>query len=138
MLGRLATWLRLMGLDAPLVRQPPPRPAPGQVLLTRRAKLKGQPGVVFIEHDRLPDQLGQVVRQLGLDPDPGRFFTRCLRCNVEVVPIGRDEAADLVPAHTLHTAESFTQCPSCGRVYWPGSHTKRARAMLRAVSAKEG
>ncbi len=133
MLGRLATWLRLLGLDAPLRHRPPARVAPGQVLITRRTRLKGRPGVLFISHDRLGDQLRQVVDSLRLTLEPKRFFTRCLRCNVAVRPLSREQAGELVPRYTLHTAERFTRCPACGRVYWPGSHTKRAGDVLRAI-----
>ena len=29
----------------------------------------------------------------------------------------------------------FRRCPSCGRVYWEGSHTRRMRRWLEAVAA---
>ncbi len=28
----------------------------------------------------------------------------------------------------------FRRCPSCGRVYWEGSHTRRMRRWLEAVA----
>lgn len=135
MLGRLATWLRLLGLDAPLVAKPPVRLGPGEVLLTRRVKLKGKPGVIFIAHDRLEDQLRQVVDELGIGIDYGMLFTRCVRCNVETLPISREQAVDQVPEHTLHTAESFTRCPECGQVFWPGTHRERARKFIERLMA---
>jgi uncharacterized protein with PIN domain len=133
MLGRLARWLRMLGWDAPLVDRPPPRPGPGEALLTRRASLAGRPGVVFVRFDRLEDQLRQVVAELGLRPDPERFFTRCLDCNLPVEPLPRSEAFGLVPEYILHTAESFTRCPGCGKAFWPGSHGARFREKLREI-----
>lgn len=130
MLGKLARWLRLLGEDAPLLSKPRLSLGPDEVLLTRRLGLKNRPGVLFVEHDRLEDQLGQVLSELQLTPDPGRFFNRCLECNVLVVPLARELAEGLVPDFTLETAESFTQCPNCKKIFWPGSHGERARERI--------
>ncbi|ADK85259.1 protein of unknown function DUF82 [Desulfarculus baarsii DSM 2075] len=135
MLGRLARWLRLLGLDATLLQRPPSQPPPDQLLLTRRVKLRGRRGVVFIEHDRLVDQLRQTVGLPGLNIRPEAFFTRCLECNQPVRAIGRDQAAAVVADHVLMTAERFTQCPRCGKVFWPGSHGQRALEFLRQAGA---
>lgn len=130
MLGKLARWLRLLGEDAPLLSKPRLSLGPDEVLLTRRLGLKNRPGVLFVEHDRLEDQLGQVLSELQLTPDPGRFFCRCLECNVLVEPLARERAEGLVPDFTLETAESFTQCPECKKIFWPGSHGERARERI--------
>ncbi|MFH1033392.1 MAG: Mut7-C RNAse domain-containing protein [Pseudomonadota bacterium] len=135
MLGRLATWLRILGYDAPQIQRPPAMTPPGAVLLTRRRRLAGRPGVLLVEHDRLEGQLRQVLGELGLRPDQARFFRRCLRCNTLVEPLERGQAWGLVPEHTLATAEGFTRCPVCGRVYWPGSHGARAMERIKALLA---
>jgi uncharacterized protein len=137
MLGRLARWLRLLGYDAPLLLEPPRRLAEDEVLLTRRQRLQGRPRVVFIAHDRLEDQLRQVTSELGLRPDPQRFFSRCLDCNLSVEPIDRGQAAGLVPDYVLDTAPAFTRCPGCGRIFWPGSHGQRAVQRLAAILGLE-
>ncbi len=130
MLGRLARWLRLLGYDAPHIKRPPAQAGPDGILLTRRRAWQGRPGVIFVAHDKLEDQLRQVVAELGLEPDPTKLFSRCLECNVPVVPLERSDASGRVPDFVLDTAESFTQCPRCKKVFWPGSHGKRARARL--------
>ncbi|MCB2192070.1 MAG: Mut7-C RNAse domain-containing protein [Deltaproteobacteria bacterium] len=133
MLGRLARWLRLLGYDAPVLKRIPAQAPPGEVLLTRRKAWQGRPGVVFITHDLLEDQLRQVLTELELTPDPARFFSRCLACNVTVQPLDRQDAAGRVPDYILDTAEGFTHCPDCGKVFWPGSHGKRAGERLAAI-----
>jgi hypothetical protein len=132
-LGRLARWLRLLGYDAALVERPPAVVPPGRVLLTRRRRLCGRRGVVWVAADRLEDQLRQVITELGLRPSPARRFSRCLDCNRPVEPASREEVAGLVPDYVLHTAERFTRCPACGRVFWPGSHGRRAAARLAGI-----
>jgi uncharacterized protein with PIN domain len=136
MLGRLARWLRLLGHDAPILERPPARVPPGAVLLTRRVCLAGRPGVIFVKHDRVEDQLAQVAAELGLTVDPARLLCRCLDCNLPVEPIGRSQAAGLVPDYTLATAPCFTRCPGCGKVFWPGSHGQRALARLEEMLGK--
>ena len=133
MLGRLARWLRILGYDAPLITRPPLRLAPDEVLLTRRRRLAGRQGIFFVRYDKVKDQLRQVVSGLGLVVDPGRFFSRCLQCNQPVEPIGKEQVTGLVPDFTLHTAEAFTRCPKCGRIFWPGSHGKRAVRQLEEM-----
>jgi uncharacterized protein len=133
MLGRLATWLRILGYDAPLTERPPAITPPGAVLLTRRRRLAGRPGVLLVAHDRLEDQLRQVLRELDLRPEPALFFSRCLMCNTMVEPLERRAALGLVPEYTLATAEGFSRCPRCGKVYWPGSHGRRAEERIKAL-----
>lgn len=138
MLGRLARWLRMLGLDAPLVRQPPPRVGPGAVLLTRREALRAKPGVIFITSNDPRAQLRQTIKELDYNLDDIKLFSRCLTCNQQVSPLPRQAAASLVPDHVWQTAARFTQCPSCGKIYWPGSHGQRGRRFLREVlEAKE-
>lgn len=135
MLGRLATWLRILGYDAPLIERPPAITPPGAVLLTRRRRLAGRPGVLLVEHDRLEDQLRQVLGDLGLRPEPGQWLSRCLACNQAVEPLERAQAAGLVPEYTLATAPCFTRCPACGQVFWPGSHGQRAAQRIETLLA---
>jgi len=134
MLGRLARWLRLLGHDAPLRRGDWPRLLPGEALITRRRALAGRPGVVFVTSDHLEEQLAQVMAELGLKLEPAHLFTRCLDCNQPVEPASREQVQGLVPEYILHTAEAFSRCPACGKIYWPGSHGRRALALLERLS----
>lgn len=133
MLGSLARWLRIMGYDAPLRQGDWPRPGPEEVVLTRRQNAQAKPGHLYVGSDKLDEQLRQVTAALGLRLDPGRLFTRCLDCNLEVLPIGRDQAADLVPEHVRRTAAGFTRCPKCRKIFWPGSHGMHTRERLEAM-----
>ncbi len=138
MVGKLCRHLRMLGLDAPLVDEPPPHLGPGHVLLTRRRKLLGNPQVLFIKHDRLPDQLQQAFQELDLALRPALLFTRCIDCNLPVEPVAREEIWSQVPDYTYHNAPGFTRCPGCAKVFWPGSHTERARARLEAILNPSG
>jgi hypothetical protein len=138
MLGRLATWLRLLGQDAVFGSHLSGRAllrlarAGDRVVLTRDTRLVKEPDVqvVFIESDRFREQLQQVVRDCPLEP---ALFSRCARCNEPLVPLSPEAAAPLVPPYVARTAGRFVRCPRCRRVYWPGTHEERIRGELRAL-----
>ncbi|MEW5733675.1 MAG: Mut7-C RNAse domain-containing protein [Thermodesulfobacteriota bacterium] len=138
-LGRLARWLRLLGLDAAfdsgmqdetLLRLA----GEGRIVITRTRSVAARLGpekAVWIGANSPLDQLAQAARSLGLSLDPGAVFTRCLSCNREVLPLDRDNARSRVPDYVFRTAESFSACPVCGRVFWKGTHRDRALALVR-------
>jgi uncharacterized protein with PIN domain len=142
--GRLARWLRALGYDASyhahiadgeLVRE---AAAEDRVLLTRDRDLMKrrviQSGVVraiLIRDDEVTAQLRQVFEALGLDLE--HSLTRCIECNSELQPRLADRVADLVPPYVQRTQSRYSQCPSCGRVYWAGTHWRRMREVLAGL-----
>lgn len=145
MLGRLATWLRLLGYDAiygPHLRgQALLRHArrEGRVVLTRDRRLPAAGRdltVHLVNSDGFRDQLRDVVRAFSLRIGPA-FLTRCSRCNELLVAVPRDAVAPLVPPYVLATQERFSRCPRCARVYWPATHQSRIRAELAALGVPD-
>lgn len=141
MLGRLATWLRLIGQDATygshlsgvaLVRH---ARMEGRTLLTRDHKLQRHAGgvpLLFIDSDHFRDQLQQVLDAFGIDPFADAF-TRCVRCNAAVVPVPKETVSQRVPPYVLETQDHFAQCRECGRVYWPATHHEHVRRELERL-----
>jgi uncharacterized protein with PIN domain len=142
--GRLARWLRALGYDAAYEPRLDDRRlvalalAEGRVLLTRDADLvqrrviaRGPLRAVLLDSDAVGDQLRQVVAELGLAPD--RALTRCLECNVELEPRPRAAVLERLPPRVRAGQSRFSECPRCGRVYWPGTHWQRMRARLAAL-----
>lgn len=135
-LGKLAKWLRVLGFDTVFEREPLARKnrEPGRIRLTRtRRTLKKYPpdGVIFITADGYTEQVGQVIKALGLtraDIDP---FSRCIRCNAPIQPIDKPSVFGQVPDYIWETHDAFRSCPQCHRVYWPGSHTQQSLARIR-------
>ncbi len=64
----------------------------------------------------------------------GHAFTRCLVDN-SPLDAADDAALARAPADTLRPEEPLYHCPTCGRIYWRGSHDKRMRAQLIAWQA---
>jgi uncharacterized protein with PIN domain len=134
-LGRLSRWLRTLGFDCVYLRREQ-RPSADRddaeaIYITRHADPAGR-HVIFIGQDRVFDQLkvmDMLIRLKGrCDP-----LTRCIRCNTALVDVGRKEACGRVPEYVLQSHDRFSGCPSCGRIYWPGTHVDRMEERIAAL-----
>lgn len=127
-LGRLARWLRLMGYDAAYLPSADALTlcrlarAEGRLILTRSRKLAGRSSapLILIYSQMLDEQIEQVKAQLRPPPEP--CAPRCAICNIPLEPLSREAAQNRVPPYVWRTATSFSACPACYRVYWPGTH----------------
>lgn len=139
MLGRLARWMRAAGWDTAydphwsdnqLVRL---ARSEGRVLLTRDAELARRPGMLslLMDSDRLEGQLRQVIEAFGLRPQWDA--ARCMLCNVPLEQVSRVQLRDQVPPYIYVTHSDFKRCPSCGRVYWQGTHWRRIVSVLAGL-----
>lgn len=143
-LGRLSTWMRILGYDTVYWRGEADRAflrsaeRQGRAVLTRRKDVltrQHRGTVLFVESDRVEDQIVEVVGKLGLRPEPGKFFTVCLRCNESLKVAAPDEVRPLVPDYVFRTRKEFRACPKCERVYWSGTHRERAMEILKRCPA---
>ena len=145
MLGSLARWMRALGCD---VEYSPTLDDAGvvergvredRVILTRdtglikRRKARGR--CFFIESDHVADQLRQVVGRFSLSVRTA--LIRCLRCNSMLERAEKGSVLDKVPPYVFKTQDGFSICPSCGRVYWPGTHRQRMEEDLARLLGKE-
>jgi len=141
MVGKLARWLRILGYDTLYFRQIDNERlielarSEGRRLLTRDARLIGRhPSIphTLILDDRPEHQLRQIVRELRLSTSAG-LLTRCLECNTPLAPVDKEQARSTVPPYVFRTQESFSRCPTCGRLYWKGTHEERMRERLKEL-----
>ncbi len=147
MLEKLGAYLRILGLDAhvsrlhgkDLVQQ---AVADRRVLLSRsrrlceRAPLGGH--VFFVEDTDPVLQLQAVVRAFAIDPYE-RLFTRCIRCNVELVELGEHgEWTKRVPPQVLERYARFWSCPACSTIFWRGTHVANTCAKLGLTPHRDG
>ena len=135
MLGSLARWLRFMGYDTAYPEPGPDRTlverarSEGRILLTRDKELAARvTDAVQVHSDNLDDQIREVAAILPLRlVDP---LSRCSLCNEILVSASVEEVKDLVPEGVRSRHRSFWRCPSCGRVYWRGTHWDKMVARL--------
>jgi len=133
MLGSLARWMRALGCDveySPLLEDAEvvdKAVKEGRIILTRDTGLIRRRGAagrhLFIESDFVAAQLRQVAERFALPKTPA--LVRCLRCNTPLERADKDDIAGKVPQYVYKTQEEFSTCPSCGRVYWAGTHRRR-------------
>jgi hypothetical protein len=101
-----------------------------RILLTRDKELAGRvSGAVRIRSDDLEGQIREVAKVLPLrliDP-----MSRCSLCNDVLVRASLEEVKDIVPDGVRSRHRAFWRCPSCHRVYWPGSHWDKMVARLK-------
>jgi len=141
MLGKLAKWLRMLGYDTVYSRSLANDEFlgladEGRILLSRNTKLVGKaaPGrLIFVEANDPKVQLHSVVRLLGLEPDPDKFFSRCTVCNGLLEPAEPRDVVERVPDHIWTLHNSFSECKACGKVYWEGSHIERSRLEIQRL-----
>lgn len=136
--GRLAGLLRTLGLDTAYGRDWTDDVVAAlgrdeqRIVLTRDRALLKRSAVVhgrLVRADKPEAQLVEVLGHFGLT-GPFTPFTRCVRCNDELVPVPKAEVLHLLEPLTKKHFNEFHQCRACGRVYWPGSHHE---AMLRRL-----
>ena len=132
MLGKMATWLRILGYDtlyqplyaegelAGCIRQ-------DRCLLTRdRSRWQGDDHAVVMDSQRVGEQLKELISRLELQPVRENWFSRCLRCNVLLEDANEEEAQENVPEYVFYQNRGKLKvCRSCGRYFWPGSHRQR-------------
>ncbi len=134
MLGRLARWMRAIGLDTlyelnieddDLLRR---CRAGRRVLLTRDTELAGQGGeadTLLVSSEETAAQLRQVMRHFRIPLRRELLFSRCTHCNSPVVEVPREEVEGRVPPFVFRTEQRFTHCPNCDKLFWRGTHRDR-------------
>ena len=133
MLGSLAKKLRLLGIDTAynsdaddselkyLVR------SQSRILLTRDMNLSrnlGDLAWLITGKDAREEflSIAQKLSAVGCQPGP---FSLCLDCNDRLQSIEPSKALDKVPPYIYRSKKTFTRCPSCGKVFWEGTHRER-------------
>jgi len=141
MLGGLARWLRVLGIDVAYDEQLDDTElvraalAGGRWILTRDRKLvlrRAARRHLLIDSERIDEQVRQVLTRFALHPVAARLLSRCLRCNTPLLEIDAEEAAPHVPPFVQRTQERFRRCPTCARIYWRATHVARMKQRLRA------
>ncbi|HLE22591.1 MAG TPA: Mut7-C RNAse domain-containing protein [Vicinamibacteria bacterium] len=145
MVGRLARWLRVLGVD---VLFDPCLDDRGLLAIARRdqrvvltrdvplASATGEPQRLLIESDDFREQLLQVVGTYHLDPFK-RLFSRCIDCNSPLQPALREEARHRVPPYVFSTQAGFQRCPGCDKILWGGTHRDHMHRLLRRLFAPQ-
>lgn len=144
-LGKLASYLRMLGFDT-LYRNDyedtelaETSQKEGRILLTRDRRLlmrkQVQAGYCIKKHNpqaQLRDVLKRFDMHTFIKP-----FQRCMRCNTLLDQVQKEQILDQLEPLTNKYYDSFSICPGCRQVYWPGSHYEHMQRMIHSIFEDE-
>jgi len=145
MLGRLATWCRLLGIDTifstslsdsdmlKLAKEDDRILVTMDRELIERSRMNGVRCIPVVSK-KTEEQMAQIITVSGALMDfPSSM--RCPICNGVLVASSADGVKDSVPADMLGKSPNFWRCPSCGKAYWEGSHWRNILAFYSRVKS---
>jgi uncharacterized protein with PIN domain len=149
MLGRLAKWLRIFGIDTDYVSGIEDdellnlTKEKKRILITKDEQLiqrcrKFGISAHFLTSEKLEEQLAELKSELNLEftfPDK----TRCPACNHPLKTVSSQEVSGLVHENVAKRFEKFWICHSCHKAYWEGSHWRNLTRIFEEANrlAKE-
>jgi len=143
-LGKLAAYLRMLGLDVAYRRDYADEELARisldekRILLTRDRGLLKRNMIVrgyFVRTTSPREQLIEVLRRFDLFRSICPF-ERCIHCNVLLRPVPKERVADRLLPETRQHYDEFRICSECDRIYWKGSHYRRMQRFIEAVLAR--
>ncbi|MHB8809464.1 MAG: Mut7-C RNAse domain-containing protein [Desulfobulbaceae bacterium] len=136
--GRLARYLRLAGFDTlydwrwddDLIAAMVSRE--NRIVLSRDLGLLKRKQIDFGRCIRALAPAAQLREVLGLLDLFGAMqpFSRCPECNTGLASVEKDAVLHRLEPLTRKYYESFSRCPGCDRIYWPGSHREKMEQLL--------
>lgn len=137
MLGRLARWMRLLGLNT-LYYNNPDDPSilhkalkEGRTILTRSKELERLENVVIIKSENLDEQLKQIKEIIKIKTP----LCRCPECNTPLSTVDKEEIRGKVPKYIYKIHNDFKRCPNCNRIYWKGTHYKEIKRKISELKS---
>ena len=143
-LGRLATYLRVLGFDTAYHNDLDDEvlaciaDQEDRILLTRDRHLLMRKAVRRGYCPRSLDshrQAEEVLRRFDLVSQV-MPFRRCLRCNTLLVPVQKAEVLDQLEPLTRLYYDEFHRCPACGQIYWKGSHYQHLQVLVDSLRSE--
>ncbi len=138
MLGKLARFLRMLGLDAPYIRQGenpgfPPEEGVPFLFFTKTTAKTGRPGAILVRSIDPQEQILEIREYIAPYINSAAVMTRCIECNVLLAEVRKEDIEPFVPEYIYHHHNEFRTCPSCRKVYWEGSHADDMNMMITKV-----
>ncbi len=150
MCGKLARWLRLLGLDAEYSKDADDEALlfeaerTGRVLVTRDRELydkavkRGLRCVLLTSTDHV-ENMRKVLRELNAKIALPPKETRCPLCNSPLREVDLNSVLTLLPSEGLAKRyDKFWLCERCRKAYWIGSHWRNIKKTLREVEGCAG
>ncbi|HET6444798.1 MAG TPA: Mut7-C RNAse domain-containing protein [candidate division Zixibacteria bacterium] len=143
-LGRLATYLRLLGFDAQyhndiededIARIAFERE---RVLLTRDVRLLMRKNIdhgYWLRSKDPMEQIREVLKRYML-ANSITPWGRCLRCNGQLEEVLKEDILDRLESLTKKHYHEFHICQDCDQIYWKGSHYQPLRQLVSDIGGE--
>ncbi|MGD8631522.1 MAG: Mut7-C RNAse domain-containing protein [Gammaproteobacteria bacterium] len=144
-LGRLARYLRLLGLDclyrndyhdAEVARiaseQQRTVLTRDRTLLQRRIITHGY----YVRAQQPRRQVREVLARFDLYRQV-KPFSRCTRCNGKLESVDKQVVLQRLEPKTRRYYDDFRRCADCGQVFWQGSHHTRMQQLVAALLSRD-
>lgn len=144
-LGKLAGFLRMLGFDTLYRNDYEDKELAKissreeRILLSRDIGLLKRSLVTygyFVRETNPHRQLIEVLRRFDLFKAIAPYC-RCLHCNGLLEPVAKEMIIDRLPTKTRQKYHEFRQCPSCGQIFWKGTHYERMQAFIATILNEE-
>lgn len=143
-LGRLARYLRMLGFDCLYQNDYTDKAVANissqehRILLTRDRILLQRKIIThgyFVRAVIPRTQVREVLFRFDLF-GLIKPFSRCSRCNGELQVVDKETIQDRLEPKTRKYYHHFLLCPSCGQIYWEGSHHEHSRRLIETLTDK--
>jgi uncharacterized protein len=131
-LGKLIKYLRMLGFDTVSINnldalKTYKNQADLPLLFTKRKKAISYQPTIFIETNRIEEQIQEIENSIKPYIKANDFMTRCIECNTLLESTEKADIEARVPEYIYHHHEEFKICPACKKVYWEGTHTEHMK-----------
>lgn len=140
-LGRLASYMRMLGFDTLYSSSYEDIEIVSIALSEKRTILTRDLGILkrndvthghWVRNTHTAHQLIEILDRFDLRNSIAAF-TRCLVCNHLLQPVDKSVVAAQLPEKSAELYSGFSKCPSCGRIYWKGSHYENMRNFFKNI-----
>ena len=136
-LAKVAKYLRIVGIDTLYFREISDdrlleiAKEQNRIVLTRDRELANRSErVYYVPKGTILEVVQDVLHRFGCRCEP---LTRCLVDNTPLQKVEKDEVIDRLPPKVRALFNDFWRCPTCGRIYWHGSHYERMLSFAQQV-----
>ncbi len=138
-LSKLGRWLRFLGHKVEFIERTEsvkdiPSGIDSVITTSRRFSeilKKHRIEHLLVPRDNWELQLFLVIKRYNLNTEPR--MNVCVYCGEELVGVDPGMVKDRVPEGVLKYGSNFTLCPSCGAVFWRGSHFDRIKRKINTI-----
>ncbi len=134
MLGDLAKWLRLLGIDTRYERNMDDEALIEEVLkenailitsdeeLSYKALKRNIKVILMKKKKTRKEMIKQLLKELKIDKNEINIGSRCMVCNNVLKIVEKDFATEYLPEGIKNRYTEFWYCEKCKKLYWYGSH----------------